>query len=276
MATDNDDAEGKRGNDMPNFFLLQGGLGAGKTLTATILAHYWRVRSGGDVRLFGNYPMHNATVFDSPERWLDVAEARGSVIVWDEAQIQFDRRTWARNTFLTQILNYSRKLRAVHVFVNPVGGNLDQRILDFVEIMIHVRKSQGRGISLDIYEYQDKRFGEWGRLLKHAYIPWRMVQQIFKLELYDTDAILYPFQSPKTERDQQQLLEQMITVQREAAAREHEEGKEKHTSGWINPSDGRELLFRDKESHEEESQGSELFVPFDTRVSDEDDDRSVV
>ncbi len=223
---------------MPHFILIEGGLGAGKTLMASVLAHYWRIRSGGEARIFANYDLAGATPFDRADRWLEVADARGSVIIWDEAQTQYDRRLWTRNTFATQIFNMTRKLRAVHVFINPVGANLDSRILDLVEVFIHVRKSQNRAIYLDMYEFQDKRFGQWGRQLRTARISWARVKQLFALELYDTDQMLYPFPSPKTERDQIQLLQRIIDRQREAAARERDAiqlGGE--PSGWINPSD---------------------------------------
>jgi len=220
---------------MPNFFLIQGSLGAGKTLLASILAQYWRVKSGRQIQLFANYNMMNSTVFDSPEMWTEVAQAHGSVIVWDEAQTQFDRRNWQRNTFMTQIFNYARKMRMLHVFVNPVGSNLDGRILDFVEIFMHVKKSPGRGIAVDVYEYQDKRFGEWGRKIKTLWIPWHRVKQIFKVQIYDTDSILYPFPAPKTERDQINLLRKIVDVQTEVTQAERRERK--NNESWINPSD---------------------------------------
>ncbi|RIV28810.1 ATPase [Alicyclobacillaceae bacterium I2511] len=222
---------------MPHFFLIEGPLGGGKTLTASILAHYWRQKSGGDVRIFSNFELKEATVFDSVDRWLDVADARGAVCLWDEAQTQFDRRRWSRNTWMTTILNMTRKLRAVHMFLNPVGVNLDGRILDLVEVLIRVRKSPGRYIALDAYEYQDKRYGPDGRYLKTLRMPWWRVQQIFKLNLYDTDQLVYPFPVPKTERQETELIQKIIEAQREAVAREKGRKIGEETGGWINPSD---------------------------------------
>lgn len=231
---------------MPNFILVQGSLGAGKTLLASILAQYWRMRSEGQLKLYANYELSNATIFKSPEQWIDIAETHGSAIIWDEAQTQFDRRNWQRNTFMTQIFNYSRKMRVVHVFVNPVGSNLDSRILDFIEVFLHVTKFQSKGVRADVYEYQDKRYGEWGRKIKSLWIPWFKIRQIFKMNIYDTDSILYPFPLPKTETAQNALLKKIADMQFEI--NEMERQKRKEISGWINPSDH----FEGKREEEEE------------------------
>jgi len=248
------------GDEMPNFFLIQGALGAGKTLTASILAHSWRVRSGGDVRIFANYDLAQSTPFDSIDRWIEVAEARGSACIWDEAQWQFDRRLWARNTFNTQIFNLTRKLRTVHMFINPIGDNLDSRILSLVEVFAHVTMQRGTGITIDLYEFQDKRFGQWGRPMNRLRIPWWKVKQIFKLELYDTDQLVFPFPSPKTEREEKNVLEAIINAQQRAAQHEKQLARGAKQNGWINPSD--HYSERVQELEEEESSESSLPIPF--------------
>lgn len=249
---------------MPHFVLVEGGLGHGKTMMASFLAHYWRERSGGEIKLFANYDLAGATPFDRADRWLDVADARGSVIVWDEAQTQFDRRTFQRNVLLTQILNMTRKLRAVHIFTNPVGANLDSRILDLVEVFIHVQKFQGSAIQLDVYEYQDKRFGPWGRHMKRARIPWYRVKQIQSLNLFNTDQMIYPFPVPKTEREQLALLQQIVERQAKAAELELDEEK-KPKEGWMLPSDHYFERLQSGEGEEgEESSESGLLVPVNT------------
>ncbi len=253
---------------MPHFILVEGGLGAGKTLMASVLAHYWRMKSGDEVRIFANYDLAGSTPFDSANRWLEVADARGSVIVWDEAQSQFDRRLWTRNTIATQIFNMTRKLRAVHIFVNPIGNHLDSRILDLVEVFIHVRKIPNRAILLDLYEFQDKRFGDWGRFVRTLRIPWHKVRQIFSLELYDTDQMLYPFPQPKTEREQTELLTKIADRQREAAIRERqgiEMGGNHH--GWLNPSDHKREKDVQREREDVPDRSTSTLLPLSEYVS---------
>lgn len=245
---------------MPHFVLLEGGLGHGKTMMASFLAHYWRARSGDEIKLFANYDLAGAAPFDRADRWLDVADARGSVIVWDEAQTQFDRRTWTRNVMLTQIFNMTRKLRAVHLFTNPVGANLDHRILDLIEIFIHIQKFEGSAMQMDVYEFQDKRFGEWGRHMKRARVPWRRVKQLQSLGLYNTDQMIYPFPVPKTEREQMELLQKIVERQEKAIQQELEEEKQaKH--GWVLPSEYYLERLLDEEEEDEKSSESPVLVP---------------
>ncbi len=247
---------------MPHFILVEGGLGHGKTTIASFLAHYWRVKSGNEVKLFANYDLAGAAPFDKANRWLDVADARGSVVVWDEAQTQFDRRTWTRNVILTQIFNMTRKLRAVHIFTNPVGANLDGRILDLVEIFIHVQKFQNSAVQLDVYEYQDKRFGAWGRKMKTVRIPWYRVKKIFALNLFDTDQMLYPFPTPKTEREQMDLLQQIVERQKEATDREKKKVDTGISDGWLHPSEHySKRLEQEEEDDDEESSDLGVSIP---------------
>jgi len=225
-------------------------------LIASTLAQYFRLKSGGEVRLFANYDLVNSTPFRHVDQWIEVAQARGSIMLWDEAQTQFDRRTWSRNTFLTQLFNMTRKLRCVHFFMNPIGNNLDGRILALVEIFVEVRKRPNQYIELLLYEYQDKRYGPNGRFIKRLIVPWWKVKQIQSLELYDTDQMLYPFPVPSTERKETELLQRMIEAQQEAAKLEKEGVKVNELSGWINPSDRHE----DREKKRSESSETRLFI----------------
>jgi hypothetical protein len=224
---------------MPHFIIVQGGLGQGKTLNACVLAHYWKAATGGRAKIFANFEMRGATLFDHYTKWYDVADALGSIIIWDEAQLQFDRRQWARNTIESQIFNMTRKLRAVHIFVTPVGNTLDSRILDLCEVLVNVRKREGVGIWLDFYEYQDKRFGQWGRHISTKFLKWSAVKKIFKLQLYDTYQMVYPFQVPHTERQQVEFLRELQERHRLALERERKgiTIQEDEKDGWYTTSD---------------------------------------
>lgn len=204
---------------MPFFIGVQGGLGHGKTLTASVLAHVWRAATGGQAKVFANFELRDATLFDRHEVWYDVVDALGSILVWDEAEMQFDRRQWSRNTTMLQLLKMTRKMRAVNLFVTPVISTLDSRLQDLLEIVINVRKIEGYGIYLDIYEYQAKQFGQFGRLIKTNFLPWRKFRQIVKLNLYDTYQMVYPFQMPRTERQQIDFLAELERRHGEALAR---------------------------------------------------------
>jgi len=207
---------------MPHFFLIEGALGAGKTTIASALAHNWRIRSGNQIKILSNYELYGSTPFEKKERWIEVAQNRGSIIVWDESQQQFDRQQWSKSTTFTQIFNFSRKMRAVHIFTNPIGDNLNKRILQLVEIFMHVHGNMHGHIILDVYEYQDKRYGEWGRFIKRAYIPRNLVKRIHNLNLFDTDAMVLQTPMPIAEREQMELLQNIVAAQREAVQKERD------------------------------------------------------
>lgn len=243
---------------MPYFFLIEGGLGAGKTLIASALAQYFRLkaqRDGVDVKLFSNYDLAFSTPFRSAEQWVDVAGAGGSIVIWDEAQTQFDRRTWTRNTFLTQLFNFTRKMKTVHFFLNPIGNNLDGRILSLVEIFIEVIKFEPRRIVLQLYEYQDKRFGPFGRPIRRLTIPWAKVRALQGLGLYDTNQMLYPFPVP-SKAQETDLLQRMIEAQQAALRGAGPEEGGGELSGWINPSD----RHADRDRKRKESFETSVFI----------------
>jgi len=240
---------------MPHFVMLQGALGAGKTLTASILAHRWARASGATI--FANFDLRGAEPFKHWKTWFDVAESLGSVVIWDEAQIQYDRRLWSRHTIATELFLLSRKLRAVHVFCTPVGQNVDARILQLVEVLGNVRKRTGVGIAIDWYEYQDQRYGPLGRYLCTRYIPWKTVRRMFRAKLYDTFQTVYPFSMPNTERQQIEFLEKLQEVHQAALVRER---KSIDTGvvedGWYTVSD----FEREREEREEDEEPEERGV----------------
>lgn len=239
---------------MPHFLMLQGGLGAGKTLTASVLAHRWARASGA--KIFANFDLRGAIPFRHWKTWYEVADALGSIIVWDEAQIQFDRRLWSRHTIATELFLLSRKLRAVHIFCTPVGTNVDGRILQLVEILGNVRKRNGVGIAIDWYEFQDQRHGPLGRYLCTRYIPWKTLRKVFRARLYDTYQTVYPFSMPSAERQQIEFLEELQRVHMEALERER---KSIDTGviddGWYTVSD----YEREREEREEDDEESEEY-----------------
>lgn len=239
---------------MPHFVGFQGPLGHGKTLNASLLALIWSYASE-NTKVFSNFELKGSIPFDHYSKWFEVAESLGSVIVWDEAQLQFDRRFWSRNTIASQILNMTRKLRAVHIFVTPVINTLDSRILDLIEVLVTVRKREGYGLFLDFYEYQDKRYGNYGRHIKTKFMPWKAFKRVTRLNLYDTYQMVYPFQEPRTEREQIAFLKELQDRHRLALERERKgitltEVKE---DDWYTTSS----LKRDREREQEELKSEE-------------------
>lgn len=163
---------------------IQGGYGNGKTLTSVIKAHQWAAASGA--KLFANFPLRGAYLFEHYEDWYRVADVHGSVIIFDESQTNFDSRTWGGNgqIIMTKVINYVRKLNSLIIFVLPSYSNVDTRIRQITDVLIDCHKTRSGTILNFVYDYQAKEFGEKGRLLNRWVLPKSAQERIYKLQLY--------------------------------------------------------------------------------------------
>ncbi|MFP7202626.1 zonular occludens toxin domain-containing protein [Lysinibacillus halotolerans] len=185
---------------MAHHFFIQGPLGSGKTFLMSYLAHHWKAKvemlTGKRLELFSNYELKDSTPMDSYEDWYKVAEAQGSIVCFDEAQMAFSNRRWSKygSTIATEILMYTRKMQAVLFYCSPSIRNVDSRIRDIVEVLITVRKIGDHGFSLHFVDYQT------GEFMQKQFIPMWKAKKVFKLNLYDTHQMVKGFPLPGTER----------------------------------------------------------------------------
>ena len=80
---------------MAHHFVILGHLGGGKTFLASVLAHWWKLkteRNGGKVDLYSNYELLDSFPMSHYTDWYKVAESQGSICVWDEAYLAFSNR----------------------------------------------------------------------------------------------------------------------------------------------------------------------------------------
>lgn len=201
---------------MPHFIGIQGYLGAGKTTVASILAHYFRnkvVSRGGDVKIFSNYGLRGSTRMSSPEDWYRVADAHGSIIVWDEGQEQFDSREFssAERAFSTRLLNYCRKMASVQFIVAPNFSNIDTRVRQLTEVLINVSNISNKGgIRLEFFDYTaGNKTTTLGRYLHTQFLPAYKVRQVHRLRLFNTFRLVSGFPMPKTPREQERFYAQL-------------------------------------------------------------------
>lgn len=188
---------------MPHLIGFVGPLGAGKTTGASLFSWLWKNKIeavGGDLRLFSNYDLLGAERMDGPDDWYKVAEAHGSIIVWDESHRTFDSRKFSafENILATELLTYVRKLASIQVFATPSVNRLDTRIRELIEILIVVRKV-GNGTYYDFYDYQADFGGRYGRYLHSKFLPSFKLKQIHSLDLFDTHSFVGKFPLPRTE-----------------------------------------------------------------------------
>lgn len=182
-----------------------GPLGAGKTTGASLFPWLWKnsvEARGGDLHLFANYDLLGAKRMDRADDWYTVAEAHGSIVVWDESHRTFDGRRWSgfENILATELLTFCRKLASIQVFATPSINRLDTRIRELIEILVVVRK-MGNGTYYDFYDFQADFGGRYGKYLHTKFLPSYKMKVIHKLNLFDSHSFVGKFPLPKTESE---------------------------------------------------------------------------
>jgi hypothetical protein len=209
---------------MPHVIGVMGNLGAGKTTIASVITWLYKQQIealGGNVSLFANYELYGALRMKLAEDWFKVADAHGSICVWDEAHRSFDSRKSLRfdNTLATDILTFARKMASIQIFVTPSIKRLDTRIREMLEILIQVRPMGNKGIRFDYYDFQADAFGPFGQFLHSRFLPAWKVQQIHKLNLFDSHSFVSGFPLPKNEREAEKFMDELERHHDEARKR---------------------------------------------------------
>ncbi len=200
---------------MAHHMFIQGGLGAGKTFMMSLLAHYWKEKTelnGGSVELFSNYELQDSYPLTHYTDWYKVAEAQGSIICWDEAQMSFSNRKWSKygSQIATEVLMFTRKMKSVQIYCSPSIQNVDSRIRQIVEILVTVRRIGNKGFQLHFTDYQT------GQYLHTQFFPMWKAKRIFKLNLYDTFNMVQSFPLPSTEQQGKEFFATLNDIHNKA------------------------------------------------------------
>lgn len=180
---------------------IEGRYGSGKTTTAVVKAHQWAMMTGA--KLFANFPLRGAYLFESYEDWYRVADAHGSIIIFDEAVKNYDGRNWAKQGQIeqTHVMNYVRKMNSLMIFILPDYNDLESRIRNKTDILIYCKRNKGGGIKNFIFDQQMREKGQdRGRLINSWYLPKRSLEQIWKLKLFNTHSMIHSFPTPPKEK----------------------------------------------------------------------------
>lgn len=204
---------------MAHHFFIQGPLGSGKTFLMSLLAHHWRnktLANGADIKLFSNYHLLDAEQMDHYEDWYKVAEAQGSIVCWDEAQMAFSNRKWSKygQGVATEIMMYTRKMKSVQIYCSPSINNVDSRIRQIVEVLVDVRKIGKKGFKIRFTDYQT------GEFMHQQFLPMFKAKKIFKLNLYDTYQMVSGFPLPGTERQGNEFFDELEMIHDKARRQE--------------------------------------------------------
>lgn len=190
---------------MAHLICVSGALGAGKTTFASFFPHLLKSQvqqMGGTLEIFANYDLLGAKKMTEQDDWFKVAEAHGSVIVWDEAHRIFNNRKWSsyQNIFAVDLITFVRKMATIQIFATPSVQRLDTAIRDLIEVLIICRKVSN-GSYYDFYDYQADYAGKYGRYLHSKFLPNYKRQKIHNLNLFDSNAFVHGFPMPSTERE---------------------------------------------------------------------------
>lgn len=190
-------------------FGITGGFGQGKTTTGVIKSQQWATMSGAKV--FANFPMRGAYLFDHYTDWYRIADLHGSIIVFDESQSNFDSRQWGGegNIALTQIFNFVRKLNCIFIFILPSYDNIDTRIRQKTDILINCVKTPQGTIINHVYDYTDKQYGEYGRLLNKWILPPQSQKKVYALNLFNTNSMVHRFPMPSGKKQIEDFFKEL-------------------------------------------------------------------
>lgn len=198
---------------MAHLICVSGSLGAGKTTFASFFP--WLLKNlveqaGGELELFANYDLHGAKRMDKLSDWYEVAEAHGSIIVWDEAHRTFNNRRWSsfQNIFAVELITFVRKMASIQIFATPSVFRLDTAIRDLIEVLIIARKA-GNGTYYDFYDFQADFAGKYGKLLHTKFLPNWKRQKVHDLDLFDSNSFVSGFPMPKDEKSAERFMREL-------------------------------------------------------------------
>jgi hypothetical protein len=184
-----------------NVLIIDGYLGAGKTLAMTILADYFRSRSG--CALYSNYGIRGSKEFSHYTHFLDVANETSSIITLDEAHTDLDSRNFNTNAvkFFTHLVFYFRKLRTTLFLATPSIDNLDSRVRSICNLYCKVTKDKNY-FYYTMYDLQRLKF------LKRYKIP---QAKAFRLAgtLYDTYNMVLPVEFPTERKEFNEFVKEL-------------------------------------------------------------------
>lgn len=178
---------------MSNVIIIDGYLGAGKTLGASILALYYSYKS--ECQLFSNYGLAGSRPFTHFNNFLDLAESDHSIVVLDESHTDLDARNFNTNSvkYFTHLAFYLRKLRTTLFLTTPSIENLDSRVRGICNIYIRVSKDKK-------YFYYEMIDLQSLRKLKDYKVKIEVAKNIGS-QIYDTYNIVTPIEFPQERKE---------------------------------------------------------------------------
>lgn len=133
---------------------VMGKMGAGKTLSMSIIASYLSRATGAP--LAANYGLKGAKPIESLN---DVRDLDSSILCFDEIWLSADARAWKDNVQLTQWVNQTRKKKMVVFYTTQHIRQVEMRIRNGTDILI-VCEKKPEGHWLTFIDWQYKSIGK--------------------------------------------------------------------------------------------------------------------
>ncbi|MND45545.1 Zonular occludens toxin (Zot) [compost metagenome] len=205
---------------------FDGIMGAGKTAGMSIMAQYYRQKSG--CTLYSNYGLRGSKLFTNFEQFIDVAQQPSSIICLDEAHSDLDSRSSNTNVakYLTHIFYYLRKLRATVFLSTPSILSLDSRVRGVTQIYCQVEKSK-KYFKYNMYDLQSEKYLRTYRIQKDK--AFGILPQV-----YYTHKMVVPMEYPQSKEE----FYQIISLLKEVNDNYYIQTKEPHVPGLQVPEGG--------------------------------------
>lgn len=187
-----------------NIAIIDGYLGAGKTLAMTLLSTYFIERSNGT--LLTNYGVKNSLPFSHYRDFITVAQQESSIIGLDEAHVDLDARNFNTNVvkFFTTLVYFFRKLRTTIFLSTPRFDDLDLRIRGICNLYIKASKDK-INFYYDMYDIQSGRFLMRYKIKRDSAIAVASL-------IYDTHNMVLPVEFPSEKKDFNLFMEELKLV----------------------------------------------------------------
>jgi len=155
-----------------------GKMGAGKTLTMSVLMEYFHHVTGAP--LSANYTLKDAKMIESLDA---VVKENAGILGFDEIWLSADSREWGNNVRLTQWVNQTRKKKMIVFYTTQHIRQVEMRIRNGTDVLI-VCEKKGDGHWLTFIDYQYRTIG------RRYLIPFESAKKFYSL--YDTYEVLKP------------------------------------------------------------------------------------
>lgn len=132
---------------------IMGKMGTGKTLSMSILAEYFSIKSGSS--LYANYALQNSQKINSLNQ---VWQLENGIFCFDELWLTMDSRLYNDNVVMTRWINQTRKKKMVIFYTTQHIRQVELRVRNATDILIVCEKKPS-GIWLNFIDYQFRTLG---------------------------------------------------------------------------------------------------------------------